>query len=1512
MNLRFLALIFICLGVLHAQSEPPSGEVPEPAGTEEPTSILLERTAEELADLEAQIAREEERLELIMTEIVQLRRQHAMLSSAESAFLLGEELYTSGSIVWAKDAFESVIENFPNSVYYADALFRLELISFELQDFEGALDYFNTLREVDPSFEFIDLAYIAGGLSTYNLGNFAGSRLFYSNIPTSSEYFILSEYLKAVSYVEEGNIDEAVAAFQGIIDRSGTSSGDSDLGDRSRIALAQILVEEMEEYELALEYYSEVLPFSSYYDIAMLGKVWTLMRLEEYQKAYNLAEIVMEEVPNSELISEFELAQAHCALGAEDLDIAIRMYENLLAEHSESADYYDLFLSGTALAREEFEAERERLDRIRLGLAELKEEAYTQGDLELVEMIENEEAQLRELFTEISNLETVLSLPVDMDTDDMERELTILIQQSRSNTEVLSLAAGEVHELTEVLGTEQDRQDLADLEDEIGRIKLSLQDLASKFEGGMAAEHNWVSETQYGIGVATFMERELKRDSINYLGAYYRNRIEEALSEGDSLEAIALDSLRSREIRALNSSIDVAAYECAGYFEEYLASNPDSRFITDVLVRLAQLYFDIDNLQHSEMQAAAGIDEFIQEDYSRSIVLYQQILSDYPGSEVEDVALYSMGYCLESMMDFEGAVENYRTLLSDFPGSDLAAECNIRVGNFYFDILEYDSALVYFQNILDYPACSPNLYQHGLYKLGWTLYLTKDFRQSVATFAYLIRDDQRIDSLGIRRRGDIRILNEAREYMAYDFLEMHDMTSIAIPAALSFLQEFDDSITTVSVLEKMADISSEMSNWETSIEAYNALLDEIPYSPDAPIFQLKIAQAYEELGEFALAASARDKLVSDYGQGSDWYNNVGDTTVIALTDSLRGASFEDAIQYYLEQTVVTNEDPIAFEQVNIALIERIESYIQQYPESPLIYEYQFYLGDALYHTGQYVSAGDVYYDVAVDSSSFLRQEDALNNAFSSYLIAYEEVPGVDSLAIRDRLRETAISYSSLFPDGENVAFFLWAAAPKFYNSGEYETARELFGMIYSDHAGSGYEARSAKFIADSYQQEELYSEAEQWYELASLAAATSGEDLGGDMEYLAASSAYNSAASLAESESTEDLLAAAARWERTAHEHAGTDVAPVALYDAAETYGKAGSIGDAVRLFQELALNYPTYENASDGLLRAAFLLREDEQYLEAAQLYLNAYNSFPTAPNINSALVSAAKCYEDGHRDDLAIGVYQRIASEGAGTAGTVVEAYAKIGEYNYDIGNYSLALSNFENCILVYNQYLDGRILYPAMSAYHIGEISSVDYYAMTPVNTQNVEYKTQLFNGTVAKYNRTFSYLDDDYVFRAVLKIGKLQEDFANVVGFMDPPEGLTPEGEEAFYNTLMEAYDIYIQRAMSTYENGLQLAVTNGIRTEYTDTIAANLDLLLPGSSTSLGYTLSTAVIEDTTSTADSVYVPADDGFVPSTDDSGSPDDSQLPEADITEDVDIEPVTYDEEVEDEGGGCFLWPF
>jgi len=1433
--------------------------LPESAANEEEISDVLLRAQEELENLESQIVREEERLARIEAELIQLRRQRSILFSAQSAFELGEELYTSGSIVWARDAFLSVVENFPESDYYDAALFRLELIYFELQDYETTVEYFQTLNTSSPGFEYLDIATIVGGLAMYHMGEFSASRAILQQVTGSGDNSALADYLIAVTYVAEGNNQAAVTELQKVIDQTGRD--ETGIADRARIAIAQIYVDQG-QLEQAADEYMKVSPFSAYYDVAMLGLTWTYMRQEEYQDAYNLAERVTEELPGSELYSEFELAMANCALGAQDIDIAISMYRQLMDEYGSGTDFYDTFRTGEDVS-EQYESERDRLDRIRLGLTELKEEAYMQGDMELVALIEEEEASLRALFVDISGFEASLSMPVGMDSETMHQEMNRLIAASRASAERLALEIKSTQNIVEYSGTEADREDLLQLEEEVSRIRLALQDLASKMDSGMAADHDWMQETQYGVAIATFIERELKRDSLNYLGAYYNARIAESYAEGDSARAEAFSGQRRTETIALQNRIDESGIECASYFEDYLAHYPESRFTADIYVRLAQLYYEIDKNSYLDRTAAAG-GEFIPVDYSRTIGLYQKVLNQYPDSEVEDIALYSLGYALNEMGDPTGAVASYRRLLTDFPESDLAPETYLRTGDFYFDSFEFDSAYVFYNKILDYPNAGSIIYQFGVYKLGWTAYLLNEYEHSIALFGYLIKDSRRMDDLGLERRTDM--VGEAIEYLAHDFMEQK--TGSPVQLATNFLDSFDDNEVTVDVLTQMGDFYMEQGFWIESVEAYQSLLQRDPYSPEAPFIQSRIAVAYEGSGDLAGAATAREQIVESYGPESEWATMSEDSSIVAEVDSLRASALQHSIQYHAQQVAESDPGSQQALQSYSSLINKIELYLVDYPDSREAYEFKFLLGDSYYNTGNLAMAGDVYLSVVYDSTSTQQRENAAVNAFSSFGQAYEK-PGADSLYLREKMHEIGMYYADTYPSGEYAAQFLYNDAGIHYNAADFTTARESYMRVYNQFPNSEYTARSARFLASAFEAELMFSDAEYWYGKAADAAAITGEDLGEDVAALAAAVSYRDAEALAQSEDTESLLIAAARYEESAMAHPGTDVAPVALYDAGETYAKAGDITSAIRVFTILANTYPETDQAPEGLMRAAFLAMEAEHFILAGDTYLDAYNRFPMAEGMASALYSAAVAYENGGADGLAMGVYNRIINEQAASPATMVIALGKTGDYLYDASDYYGAREKYQTCVETFDMYREGPAVDAARSAFRIGEIVRINYDAMI-VTPENVQQKAQLKGEVESWYGKSLTYNVDVWFMASCVRAGELYEDFANSVAFMDPPAGLTDEAVDEFYNQLyVQFYEPEVQKAINIYVTAVEKAVSAGVDNEWVSKAAENLELLAPGTVSTLGlpgYEIEVVVEEpaDTTTVDGEAAGVVDDG------------------------------------------------
>lgn len=1418
----FLAVVLIGLATAQPSPEPD-------------LETLILQARQELTNLEDQIAREESRLQRLETELANLRREYATVSSAESAFRLGEELYLAGSIVWARDAFEAVVTNFPESEYHDDALFRLELIAFELQDFEGALARFEELEHRNPAFPHADLAVVVAALSFHNSGRFPEARALLASVPRSSELFNLSEYLMAVAYVEEGDLATAKSSLLAIIDNSGSTREGKELADRARIALAQILVDEG-DFERAHNLYDDISPFSPYYDIAMLGKVWVFMREKRYQEGYNLAERVIEEVPSSELRSEFELAMANCALGVEDLDVAVMRYERLLRDYGSDDDYYDYLLAPQG-TRDEFAAERERLERLRAGLAEMKEEAYIAGALEIVETIEEEEARLRQLFIQLSVMETATSLPSgDVDTRELNRELNRLISLSRADIEALALSVEEVERLAETRGSESDMRQIQEIREEVQRIRLSLQDLTSKFGSAMTQEHDWVQETQYGIAIATFMERELQRDSLSYLGSVFQQQVAAAYASGDSALARDLIAQRQQQTSALQRRIDNSAAVCAGMFEEYLSNFPESRFSADVLVRLAQLYYDIDNSAYLDRIAGASNDSlgYVFENYTRSIDLYQRLLRSYPGSEVEDVALYSLGYCLDKMGDPRGAVNCYRRLLDEHPNSPLAPETHIRAGDFYFDGFQFDSARVYYLGILDYPAADPDLFQLGIYKLGWTYYLLNDYLRSVATFAYLIEDSELMDSLNISRRGG-EMVNEATEYIAHDFMEQNARPPV--PLATTFLDRFGRDSVTFEVLDRMGGFYEEQGYWTEAINTYQAILQRFPDSPMAPFFQANIASCYDGMGDMLSATQAREKLVEDYGASSAWAASSG--APMGAVDSLRQASLEQAIVYYHTQAVASREDPVLSRQSYQSLATRIETFLRDYPDSRQGYDFRFFLGDAYYALGRFIDAGDAYLAVARDSVSGQRQQDACINACGSYFTAYTELQGIDSALVRQKQLDATTLYMTLFPQGEYVDQFLFVTAGNAYNARDYSGARTIYQKLYDGYPGSQYLARSARFIASAYEAEEMYAQAEEWYGRASDAAARTGENLGEDFDLLAAQAAYRDAASLAESQDVQSLVDAARRFEQSANEYPDAAVAPVSLYDAAETYAKAGAVDDAMRVFNALAARYPQSELAPQGLLRSAFLAREAGRFIDAGNTYLSAYHLFPDAPDMGSALYSASVSFEDGGRMDLAVQVFDEIIAGGRGTAEVMVLVYGKYGEYLYQKYDYARAREMFNSSIAAYDQYQAGDTYYPAMSAFYLGEMSFRDYSAVT-ATVQTAQQKTQLMQATESWYSKSITYLSDRWFMAACVRAGELFEDFANAIGYMEPPEGLDEAGVQAFYDQLYPVMETYLGKALQVYRTAVEKAISAGISNEWVFQAADHLELMAPGTVASIGY------------------------------------------------------------------------
>lgn len=185
------------------------------------------------------------------------------------------------------------------------------------------------------------------------------------------------------------------------------------------------------------------------------------------------------------------------------------------------------------------------------------------------------------------------------------------------------------------------------------------------------------------------------------------------------------------------------------------------------------------------------------------------------------------------------------------------------------------------------------------------------------------------------------------------------------------------------------------------------------------------------------------------------------------------------------------------------------------------------------------------------------------------------------------------------------------------------------------------------------------------------------------------------------------------------------------------------------------------------------------------------------------------------------------------------MVIALGKTGDYLYDSYDYIGAREKYMACVETYDLYREGPAVDAARGAFRIGEIIRVNYDAMI-VNPENVQQKAQLKGEVESWYGKSLTYNVDVWFMASCVRAGELYEDFANSVAFMDPPAGLPDESIDEFYNQLyIQFYEPEVQKAINIYITAVEKAVSAGVRNEWVEKAAGNLELLAPGTVSTLG-------------------------------------------------------------------------
>ncbi|MEO0323139.1 MAG: tetratricopeptide repeat protein [Myxococcota bacterium] len=314
------------------------------------------------------------------------------------------------------------------------------------------------------------------------------------------------------------------------------------------------------------------------------------------------------------------------------------------------------------------------------------------------------------------------------------------------------------------------------------------------------------------------------------------------------------------------------------------------------------------------------------------------------------------------------------------------SETWFRIGEFHFDDYTDDDALEKaisaYSRILEDPE--DRNYSLALYKVAWAYYRASRYPEAIRAFSQLVQwSDDREEATG---QAGSQLRPEALQYLGITFA-YDDWNENGLPDTVEGLPSGIDRVQNTSLLPQdrawspdvyfeLGSVYFEEAKYEDAVAVWNLFLEKYPNHVRAPEVTNQIAEAYRRNNQFELEREYSARLAG-YGAESDWaQENLDDAAALRRAEELaEQAVIRTAIETHTQAQrdrrrciELQQEGDIqaalarcqeANGQYAIAA-ENYRRYLERYPNDPQAYDLRYNLADALYWSENYEEAAAEY------------------------------------------------------------------------------------------------------------------------------------------------------------------------------------------------------------------------------------------------------------------------------------------------------------------------------------------------------------------------------------------------------------------------------------------------------------------------------------------------------------------------------------------------------------------------
>ena len=223
----------------------------------------------------------------------------------DAIFLLGEALYQDKDLNSARNYFRQAVQRHTGSRQEQNALERLIEIALHSGDLDEVDDYLARLQNVPAASLQPSVPYVRGK-AAYFRDRLDEALFAFQALPPSNPYYLRARYFYATIWVKKGDLASGLIAFDNVLRSQPQSDADKEIQDLARLAAGRLYYQRG-EFEKARDMYASISRQSKYFEDAMNELAWTAIKAKDYRAAYRALDLMLLQNPDSPQAPELRL-----------------------------------------------------------------------------------------------------------------------------------------------------------------------------------------------------------------------------------------------------------------------------------------------------------------------------------------------------------------------------------------------------------------------------------------------------------------------------------------------------------------------------------------------------------------------------------------------------------------------------------------------------------------------------------------------------------------------------------------------------------------------------------------------------------------------------------------------------------------------------------------------------------------------------------------------------------------------------------------------------------------------------------------------------------------------------------------------------------------------------------------------------------------------------------------------------------------------------------------------------